>query len=81
MAFLPITTASVGRRRRSFVNHKVSDSNISRTISPRITKFYTDIHTNLLNSHNGYGVSSYFQSAFIEVRKETAEHASSVRFE
>ena len=56
-------------RLSSFViilHHKVSGLNISRTIWPRITTFYSDIHTDLLYSHTSL---NYFRSAFIEVRK------------
>ena len=38
---------------RSFVRDKVSPSNISRTVWPRLTKFHIDIHTDLFyNTHD-----------------------------
>ena len=39
------------------------------TVWNRVTKFCTDIHTDLLYSRLGYNVAMYFRSAFIEVRK------------
>ena len=44
-------------------------SNNLATVYPGITQFCTDIHAYLVYSHTGYDVASYFQSAFIEVRK------------
>ena len=49
----------------SFVWHKISSSNILRTIGPRITKFCLDIHTDQLYSYTGYNVTNYFQSEVI----------------
>ena len=46
---------------RSFVRHKVGSSNISRTVWHWITKFYTDIHTNIPHSRTGYNVTNYFR--------------------
>ena len=64
-------------RMASFVvHHKVSGSNISRTVWLRITKFHRYIHTDMLYSHTGYDVTSYFRSPFIEVRKTTENVAS-----
>ena len=40
-----------------------------RTVWHRITKFYTDIHANLLNSPTRYGVTSCFRSAVIKITK------------
>ena len=51
------------RRSSAFVivvHHQVNSSNISRIVWPRITKFYRDIHTNLLCSHTGYDITSCF---------------------
>ena len=49
-AFCPITTGSVGLRRRCCRRaDKVRRSYISRTVWPRIIKFYTDIHTDALH--------------------------------
>ena len=46
---LPYEMHCIRQRRRSFVaHHNVSGSNISRTVRPRITTFYTDIHTDQL---------------------------------
>ena len=45
----------------SFVQHEISSWNISRTVVwPRITKFYTDINTDIVYSHTGYDVIIYF---------------------
>ena len=45
------------------IHHEVSGWNNSRTVRPRITKFHTDIQTDLLYSHTGYDdVTNYFQS-------------------
>ena len=63
----------------SVVHYKVCGSYISRPVWPRISKFYMDIHTDLVFSHAKYDVTSYFQSVFIEVRK-TAENAPSDGF-
>ena len=43
------------------------EANNSVTVYWRITKFFTDIHADLVYSHTEYDVS-YFWSAFIEVR-------------
>ena len=51
-------------------------SNKLVTVSPRITQFYTGIHANLVYSPTGYDVTSYFQSAFIEVWKKMVENAT-----
>ena len=49
-------------RHRSY--YKLSGSNISRTVRPRITILYLDIHTDMLYSHTGYiAVSSRLQNA------------------
>ena len=47
---------------RSFVRHEISSSNISETVSPRIAKFYDEIHTEIVYSHTGYDVIIYFRS-------------------
>ena len=47
------------------VHHKLSCSNISRTVWPRITTFYMDIHTDLLYSNNRYDVTNFFMSEVI----------------
>ena len=47
----------------SFVHHKVSGSNTSRTDRSRTTEFYTDVHANLLYNLTGYDVASCFRSA------------------
>ena len=47
--------------------------------SPRPATCCTDIQADLVYSHNGYDVTSYFRSAFIEVRK-TVENAASDGF-
>ena len=58
---LPYVMTCVRRPRSSssIVHHKVSGSNISRTFWPRVTKCYTDIHTDLLYSRTGYDVTNY----------------------
>ena len=61
------------------VCHKGRQSYIPRTVRPRIAKFYTGIHTVMSYSHTGYDVTSYFRTAFTEVRK-TAENAASDSF-
>ena len=48
------------------VHHKVSGSFILRTVWPRITKFYVDIHSDSFYSHNGYNIISYFPSKVIK---------------
>ena len=54
------------KRRRSFVvHHKVSGSNISTTILLGITKFYKKMQANILYSHSGHDVTSYFRSDVI----------------
>ena len=46
------------------------EPNNSANLSPRITKFCTDIYADLPYSRTGYDVISYFRSAFIEIRKK-----------
>ena len=41
---------------RSFVRHEISSSNISKPVWPRITKFYEDIHADIIYSQTGYDV-------------------------
>ena len=48
---------------RSIVRHETSSSNISKTVRPRIAKFYVNIHTDIVYSHTGYDVIIYFRSA------------------
>ena len=60
---------------RSFVRHEVSPSNISRTVYPIITKFYTNIHTEIVCCRIGYDVIIYFWSEVIA--KKTAENTAS----
>ena len=43
--------------------------NNSANVWPRITKFRTAIHADLIHSHTGYDVTSYLWSAFMKVRK------------
>ena len=47
------------------IHHKVSGLNISITVWSRITKFYRNIHTDLLYSHTRYGMSNYIRSEVI----------------
>ena len=57
---------------RSFVvRHKVKQLYISITIWPRITKFYTDIHTDRVYNSTGYDIINYFLSDVIYVQKRT----------
>ena len=49
----------------SLVGHKVRQLHISRTVLGRISKFYKDIHTDLLYSYSGYDATSYFWSEVI----------------
>ena len=44
----------IGFGQCSFVRHEMSSSNISKTVGPRITKFYRDINTDIVYSHSGY---------------------------
>ena len=66
---------------RSFVRHEISSSNISKTVRPRITKFYGDIHTDIVYSHTGYDVIIYFQSEVIgeNSRWRTEENSCWIR--
>ena len=54
--------------RRSFVVvvQKVIGSNTSRMVWPRVTKLYTDIHTDLLYSPTGYDITNCFQLEVIQ---------------
>ena len=66
---------------RSFVRHKVSCSNISITVRPRITKFYTDFLANLLFSHTWYDIPNSFRSIRSEVMaRKTVENVASYDF-
>ena len=47
----------------SLVRDKISCSNISRAVLQRITKFYNDIHTDLLYSNTGHDVTNCFRLA------------------
>ena len=60
------------------VHHTVRPSNISRTVCPRITTFYVDIHADQFHSHTGYDVTSYFQSE--DITKKSFENAASDGF-
>ena len=65
MAFCLIITGYI-HRRLFIVHYKLRVLNVSRTVRPRITKFYKDIHTDLVHSHIEYDVISYF---LLEARK------------
>ena len=52
-------------RQCSFFRHEISPSNISKTVWPRITKFYTVILTDILYSQTEYDVIICFQSEVI----------------
>ena len=43
----------------------MSFSNISKTVQPRITKFYSDIHTDMFYSRTRYDIIIYFRSEAI----------------
>ena len=45
------------------------ESNNSARVQPRTAKLCKGIHADLGYSRNGYDVTSYFRSAFVEVRK------------
>ena len=45
-------------------------SNNSATVKPRLIKCCKDINSDLVDSHTGYDVTSYFRSAFIEIREK-----------
>ena len=47
-----------------------------KTGQAKFTKCCTDTHADLVYSHTGYYIISYFRSAFIEVRKTTENAAS-----
>ena len=53
-----------------------AESNISATVSPRPATCCTVMHADLVYSHTGYDVTSYFRPAFAEVRKMVKNAAS-----
>ena len=53
------------RLRPIFVRHEISSSNISKTVWPTTTKFYSDIHNDIVYSHTGHDVIIYFLSEVI----------------
>ena len=55
------TPYAIGFGHGSFVLHKISPSNISRTVWPRFIQFYADIHSDLLYSNTGYNITDYCQ--------------------
>ena len=63
-------------RRHSFVRHKVSGSDILRTVLPRNTKFYTDIHADLLSTATPDMTSPAASSLRLSKFEKTAEHAA-----
>ena len=59
-----IITCDAWRLLLSFIiYHKMSDSYRSRTVWPWISKFYMDIHADLVDNHTWYYVNRYFQLA------------------
>ena len=58
-------SAGIAVRSSSFVHHKGSGSNIARTVWPRITQIYPDIHIDLLHSHTWYDHPNYLQSEVV----------------
>ena len=66
-----IVPANWGQQPRtpvSFVRHKVKQSYSSRMVCPRINKFYSDIHTDLLYISTVYDVTIYFRSEVIAIQ-------------
>ena len=55
------------------VRHEISPSNISRTVLPRMTKFHTDIHTDIVYSHTAQDSIIYFRSEVI-VKKNCGKY-------
>ena len=53
------------RRTPALFDTHLRQSYISRTVWPRITKFYTNLHTGRVYNHTGYDVTSYFWSEVI----------------
>ena len=51
-------TLRTGVSLRTIARH----SYISRTLWPRITKFYANLHTRRVYNHTGYDVTNYFRS-------------------
>ena len=64
--------------RKGNVRDKVSPSNISRTVWPRITELYKDIHIDQLCSHAGYDVNNFFRT--VAMAKKTVENAATDGF-
>ena len=56
------------RRRRSY---KVRQSQISRTVWPRIAQFYGNLQTYRAYNNAGYDITMYFRPEVIDVRKTT----------
>ena len=50
------------RHVRLFFWHQISSSNISRTVWPKITKFYMDNHTEIVYNRTIYDIIIYFRS-------------------
>ena len=50
----------------SFAHHKVRQSYILRTVWPRITRFYTDMHTDLIDICTRYDATSCFRWLQVE---------------
>ena len=69
VAFWPYVMTGIRQCHRSSSITKVSQSCISRIFWPRITKFYTNVHTGRVYIHTGYGVTGYFRSTVIERSK------------
>ena len=67
IALPPIATIPSVGCRSSSVQHEVNGSYNSRTVWPRITRFYTDIQSDLLSSPTGYDVTGSLRSAAIYI--------------
>jgi len=64
------------RRRCRRRTDKVSQSYISRTVWPRITKFHLNLHAPGVYNSTGYDVTMCFRSEVIDVRKGAENDAS-----
>ena len=64
-----------------FVTH-LRQSCISRTVRPRITKFYTNLQIRRIYNHTGYDFTSYFRSEVIlkKIRRKSRLRRLRVEF-
>ena len=61
--FLGVAFRAIGIGHLMLVRREISSSDISKTVWPRITKFYGDIHTDIVYIQTGYDVIICFRSA------------------